>query len=46
MLSSEPADRLLKEVLDSMGLKLDILTLFDIFIGQGDDPNINTFKSW
>jgi hypothetical protein len=24
-----------------MGLKLDMLTLFDIFIGQGNDPNKN-----
>lgn len=38
---SENADRLLREVLDSMGLKLDMLTLFDIWIGQGRDPNIN-----
>jgi len=38
---TENADRLLKEVLDSMGLKLDMITLFDIWIGQGRDPNIN-----
>lgn len=38
---TENADRLLKEVLESMGLKLDMLTLFDIFIGQGNDPNKN-----
>jgi IS4 transposase len=38
---TENADRLLKEVLDSMGLKLDMITLFDIWIGQGHDPNIN-----
>jgi putative transposase len=38
---TENADRLLREVLDSMGLKLDMLTLFDIWIGQGCDPNIN-----
>jgi IS4 transposase len=38
---SENADRLLREVLDSMGLKLDMLTLFDILIGQGRDPNID-----
>jgi putative transposase len=38
---TENADRLLKEVLQSMGLKLDMTTLFDIWIGQGLDPNIN-----
>ena len=38
---TENADRLLNEVLESMGLKLDMLTLFDIFIGQGNDPNKN-----
>jgi hypothetical protein len=38
---TENADRVLKEVLDSIGLKLDMLTLFDIFIGQGNDSNIN-----
>jgi hypothetical protein len=37
----ENADRLPREVLDSMGLKLDMLTLFDIWIGQGCDLNIN-----
>ena len=38
---TENADRLLREVLDSMGLKVDMITLFDIWIGQGRDPNIN-----
>ncbi len=38
---TENADRLLREVLDSMGLKLDMITLYDIWIGQGRDPNIN-----
>jgi putative transposase len=38
---TENADRLLREVLESMGLNLDMMTLFDIWIGQGCDPNIN-----
>lgn len=38
---TENADRLLREVLESMNLKLDMITLFDIWIGQGCDPNIN-----
>lgn len=38
---TENADRLLREVLDSMGLKLDMIILYDIWIGQGRDPNIN-----
>jgi len=38
---TENAERLLREVLESMGLKLDMMTLFDIWIGQGCDPNIN-----
>jgi len=38
---TENADRLLREVLESMDLKLDMLTLFDIWIGQGCDPNIS-----
>jgi len=36
---TEQADRLLNEVLECMGLKLDMLTLYDICIGQGRDPN-------
>ncbi len=38
---TENADRLLREVLESMNLKLDMMTLYDIWIGQGCDPNIN-----
>ncbi len=38
---AENADRLLREVLESMDLKLDMITLFDIWIGHGYDPNIN-----
>ena len=38
---NENAYRFLKEVLESMDLKLDMMTLFDICIGQGIDPNIN-----
>ena len=38
---TENADRLLKEVLESMDLKADMITLFDIWMGQGRDPNIN-----
>ena len=38
---TENADRLLKEVLESMDLKTDMITLFDIWMGQGRDPNIN-----
>ena len=37
---TEHADRLLTEVLECMGLKLDILTLYNICIGQGCDPNV------
>jgi len=37
---SEQADRLLTEVLECMGLKLDMLTLYDIYLGQGCDPNV------
>jgi IS4 transposase len=38
---TENADRLLKEVLESMDLKLDMITLYTIWIGQGRNPNIN-----
>jgi len=34
------ADRLLTEVLGCMGLKRDMLTLYDIYLGQGCDPNV------
>ena len=34
------ADRLLTEVLECMGLKLDMLTLYNIYQGQGCDPNV------
>ncbi len=37
---SEQADRLLTEVLECMGIKLDMLTLYDIYLGQGCDPNV------
>lgn len=37
---SEQADRLLTEVLECMGLKLDMLTLYNIYLGQGCDPNV------
>ena len=37
---TEQADRLLTEVLECMGLKLDMLTLYDIYIGHGCDPNV------
>ncbi len=40
---TEHADRLLTEVLECMGLKLDMLamlTLYDIYLGQGCDPNV------
>jgi len=37
---TEQADRLLTEVLESMGLKLDMLTLYNIYLGQGCDPNV------
>ena len=36
---TEQADRLLTEVLECMGLKLD-MTLYDIYIGHGCDPNV------
>ena len=38
---TEQADRLLTEVLECMGLKLDMLTLYTIYLGQGRDPNVN-----
>jgi hypothetical protein len=34
------ADRLLTEVVECMGLKLDMLTIYDIYLGQGCDPNV------
>nr|AAU82287.1 transposase [uncultured archaeon GZfos13E1] len=37
---TEQADRLLTEVLECMGLKLDMLTIYDIYLGQGCDPNV------
>ena len=37
---TEQADRLLTEVLECMGLKLDMLTLYNIYLGQGCDPNV------
>ncbi|MCK4732848.1 MAG: IS4 family transposase, partial [Methanophagales archaeon] len=36
----QQADRLLTEVVECMGLKLDMLTIYDIYIGQGCDPNV------
>ena len=37
---TEQADRLLTEVLECVGLKLDMLTLYNIYLGQGCDPNV------
>ena len=37
---SKQSDRLLNDVLECMGLKLDMLALYDICIGQGCDPNV------
>ncbi len=37
---SEQADRLLTEVVECMGLKLDMLTIYDIYLGQECDPNV------
>ena len=37
---TEQADRLLTEVLECVGLKLDMLTLYSIYLGQGCDPNV------
>ena len=37
---TDHADRLLTEVLECMGLKLDMLTLYNIYLGQGCDPNV------
>ena len=37
---SEQADRLLTEVLECMGLKLDMLTLYNIYLCQGCEPNV------
>jgi len=36
----ENAHRLLKEVLESMGIHLDMLILYDIYLDHGCDPNI------
>jgi len=38
---TEQADRLLTEVLECVGLKLGMLTLYSIYLGQGCDPNVN-----
>jgi putative transposase len=37
---TDHADRLLFEVLEYIGLKQDGFTLYNIFLGQGCDPNI------
>jgi len=37
---TEQADRLLTEVLECMGLKLDMLTLYNIYLCQRCDPNV------
>jgi putative transposase len=37
---TQQADRLLTEVVECMGLKLDMLTIYDIYLGQGCDPNV------
>ncbi|MHC1585797.1 MAG: IS4-like element ISArch11 family transposase, partial [Candidatus Syntropharchaeia archaeon] len=37
---TKQADRLLTEVLDCVGLKLDMLTLYSIYPSQGCDPNV------
>jgi len=37
---TEQADRLLTEVFECVGLKLDMLTLYSIYLGQGCDPNV------
>jgi hypothetical protein len=34
------SDRLLTEVVECMGLKFDMLTIYDIYLGQGCDPNV------
>jgi IS4 transposase len=34
------ADRLLTEVLECVGIKTDTLTLYNIYLGQGCDPNV------
>ena len=34
------ADRLLTEVLECVGIKPDTLTLYNIYLGQGCDPNV------
>ena len=41
---TEQADRLLTEVLECMGLKLDMLTLYNIYLGQGCDPNVKRVR--
>ena len=37
---TEQADRLLTEILECVGLKLDILTLYNIYLCQGCEPNV------
>nr|CBH39444.1 putative transposase [uncultured archaeon] len=37
---TQQADRLLTEVVECMGRKLDMLTIYDIYLGQGCDPNV------
>ncbi|RCV62769.1 putative transposase, partial [Methanophagales archaeon] len=37
---TQQADRLLTEVVECMGLKLDMLTIYDIYLSQGCDPNV------
>jgi len=37
---TEQADRLLNEVLECMGLRRGMLTLYEIYLGQGCDPNV------
>ncbi|MCW7070673.1 MAG: IS4 family transposase, partial [Methanophagales archaeon] len=37
-------DRLLTEVLECMGLKLDMLTLYNIYLGYGCNPNVKREK--
>ena len=36
----ENAHQLLKEVLESMGMHLDMLVLYDVYLNHGCDPNI------
>ena len=37
---TEQADRLLTKVFEYVGLKLDMLTLYDIYLCQGCEPNV------